>query len=106
MGDFVAGELDRVHERIAGRFARAEPRARGPTRAEHGRANGKGKPMIEFSEIKGAPMPTAKTRWGRRRPHPPAPDYTVTRDGKFVATLKGNTLRDAEDNELGTVRTY
>ena len=24
----VAGELDRVHERIAGRFARAEPRAR------------------------------------------------------------------------------
>jgi SRSO17 transposase len=26
--DVVAGELDRVHERIAGRFARAEPRAR------------------------------------------------------------------------------
>jgi SRSO17 transposase len=26
--DLVAGELDRVHERIAGRFARAEPRAR------------------------------------------------------------------------------
>ena len=28
MVDLVAGELDRVHERIAGRFARAEPRAR------------------------------------------------------------------------------
>ena len=28
MVDVVAGELDRVHERIAGRFARAEPRAR------------------------------------------------------------------------------
>src|SRR5512142_2354184 len=26
--DLVAGELDRVHERIAGRFGRAEPRAR------------------------------------------------------------------------------
>src|ERR1700754_1331215 len=26
--DVVAGELDRVHERIAGRFGRAEPRAR------------------------------------------------------------------------------
>jgi hypothetical protein len=26
--DLVAAELDRVHERIAGRFARAEPRAR------------------------------------------------------------------------------
>ena len=26
--DLVAGELDRVHERIAGRFTRAEPRAR------------------------------------------------------------------------------
>ena len=28
MMDLVAAELDRVHERIAGRFARAEPRAR------------------------------------------------------------------------------
>jgi hypothetical protein len=28
MVDLVAGELDRVHERIAGRFGRAEPRAR------------------------------------------------------------------------------
>jgi len=28
MADLVAGELDRVHELIAGRFARAEPRAR------------------------------------------------------------------------------
>ena len=28
MVDLVAAELDRVHERIAGRFARAEPRAR------------------------------------------------------------------------------
>jgi len=28
MVDLVAGELDRVHERIAGRFARSEPRAR------------------------------------------------------------------------------
>ena len=27
-GDLVAVELDQVHERIAGRFARAEPRAR------------------------------------------------------------------------------
>ena len=27
--DLVADELDRLHERIAGRFARAEPRARG-----------------------------------------------------------------------------
>jgi hypothetical protein len=27
MVDLVAVELDRVHERIAGRFARAEPRA-------------------------------------------------------------------------------
>ena len=26
--DLVAAELDRVHERIAGRFARTEPRAR------------------------------------------------------------------------------
>ena len=26
--DVVAAELDRVHERIAGRFGRAEPRAR------------------------------------------------------------------------------
>jgi hypothetical protein len=26
--DLVVGELDRVHERIAGRFGRAEPRAR------------------------------------------------------------------------------
>ncbi len=26
--DLVAAELDRVHERIAGRFARAEPRSR------------------------------------------------------------------------------
>ena len=26
--ELVAAELDRVHERIAGRFARAEPRAR------------------------------------------------------------------------------
>jgi SRSO17 transposase len=26
--DLVAGKLDRLHERIAGRFARAEPRAR------------------------------------------------------------------------------
>src|SRR5215813_11394876 len=28
MMDLVVGELDRVHERIAGRFGRAEPRAR------------------------------------------------------------------------------
>jgi len=28
MVDLAAGELDRVHERIAGRFGRAEPRAR------------------------------------------------------------------------------
>jgi len=28
MMDLVAAELDRVHERIAGRFGRAEPRAR------------------------------------------------------------------------------
>jgi hypothetical protein len=28
VADHVAAELDRVHERIAGRFARAEPRAR------------------------------------------------------------------------------
>ena len=28
MADLVAAELDQVHERIAGRFARAEPRAR------------------------------------------------------------------------------
>jgi hypothetical protein len=28
MQDLVADELDRVHERIAGRFTRAEPRAR------------------------------------------------------------------------------
>ena len=28
MMDVVAAELDRVHERIAGRFGRAEPRAR------------------------------------------------------------------------------
>jgi hypothetical protein len=28
MADLVAAELDRVHERIAGRFGRAEPRAR------------------------------------------------------------------------------
>jgi hypothetical protein len=28
MVDVAASELDRVHERIAGRFARAEPRAR------------------------------------------------------------------------------
>jgi SRSO17 transposase len=28
VADLVAGELDRVHARIAGRFARAEPRAR------------------------------------------------------------------------------
>ena len=28
MVDLVTAELDRVHERIAGRFARAEPRAR------------------------------------------------------------------------------
>ena len=28
MADLVAAELDRVHERIAGRFARAEPRSR------------------------------------------------------------------------------
>ena len=28
MADLAAGELDRVHERIAGRFGRAEPRAR------------------------------------------------------------------------------
>jgi hypothetical protein len=27
--DLVATELDRVHERLPGRFARAEPRARG-----------------------------------------------------------------------------
>jgi hypothetical protein len=27
--DVVAAELDRVHERIAGRFGRAEPRTRG-----------------------------------------------------------------------------
>jgi hypothetical protein len=28
MADLIAAELDQVHERIAGRFARAEPRAR------------------------------------------------------------------------------
>jgi hypothetical protein len=28
VADLVAGELDRVHARIAARFARAEPRAR------------------------------------------------------------------------------
>ena len=28
MVDVVAAELDRVHERIAGRFGRSEPRAR------------------------------------------------------------------------------
>jgi hypothetical protein len=28
MVELVAGELDRVHERTAGRFGRAEPRAR------------------------------------------------------------------------------
>lgn len=28
VADLVAGELDRVHARIAGRFARSEPRAR------------------------------------------------------------------------------
>jgi SRSO17 transposase len=28
VADLAAAELDRVHERIAGRFARAEPRAR------------------------------------------------------------------------------
>ena len=28
MVDLVTAELDRVHERIAGRFARAEPRSR------------------------------------------------------------------------------
>jgi hypothetical protein len=27
--ELVAGELDRVHERMAGRFGQAEPRARG-----------------------------------------------------------------------------
>src|SRR5260370_23229794 len=29
VADLVVGELDRMHERIAGRFARSEPRSRG-----------------------------------------------------------------------------
>jgi hypothetical protein len=38
--DLVAEELERVHERIAGRFARAEPRARVQVRIRASRGPG------------------------------------------------------------------